>query len=102
MCKVCLECGAEIQSQRATFCSVACRKEFNNRRAQRGAELYDLWMANNYERGLRSEGLLSVMSNLARAYRASDQKRRAGRRSWNAKETLDRLPLSFGEDGDRR
>lgn len=104
MCKQCRECGKGFTSARrdALFCSSTCRKAFNNRRMIRGAELYDLWMANSYERDLRPLGLFAIMSNLARAYRDSDKQLRNGRPSWNVKETLARLPVAFGSEGDKR
>lgn len=103
----CRECGKALTPEQmkkgAFFCSPEHRKAFNNRRMVRGAELYDIWMANNYERDLRStHNLLSTMSNLGRAYRDADKAFRDGRKSWNAKETLDRLPLAFGREGDKR
>lgn len=103
--RICRECGCDISALKkgATFCSPDHRKAFNNRRMIRGAELYDLIMAQNYERELRKpEALMSVISNLARAYRDSDKVLRDGRKSWDAKETLKRLPLAFGTEGDKR
>jgi hypothetical protein len=105
MCKECRECGMPLEGKRqgAVFCSPEHRKAFNNRRMIRGAELYDLIMAQNYERELRKpEALMSVISNLARAFRDSDKVLRNGRKSWDAKETLARLPLAFGTEGDKR
>lgn len=105
MCTACRECGIPLEGKRsgAVFCSPEHRKAFNNRRMVRGAELYDLIMAQNYERELRKpEALMSVISNLARAYRDSDKTLRQGRKSWDARETLARLPLAFGTEGDKR
>lgn len=44
--RVCKECGKGFQSRQynADFCSGPCRRVFNNRRATRGATLYDLTM----------------------------------------------------------
>lgn len=105
MCKVCRECGKPVTGKRieALFCSPICRKAFNNRRMIRGAELYDLMMANRYERDWsKDENMLTVISNLCRAYRDSDKELRDGRKSWNAKETMARLPIGFGSEGDKR
>ena len=105
MCKECRECGGSLNAVKrgALFCTPACRKAFNNRRMIRGAELYDLLMANRYERDYAySKGLWSIACNLMRAYRDSDSNLRKGRKSWNAQETLDRLPIGFGADGDKR
>lgn len=42
----CLECHGSFKSKHysADFCGAACRATFNNRRARRGAVLYDLLM----------------------------------------------------------
>jgi len=44
--KCCADCGASFTSikPRAEFCGDKCRKTYNNRRAVRGAELYDVAM----------------------------------------------------------
>lgn len=44
--RTCLECNGGFVSRQysADFCCGACRRTFNNRRAQRGAALYDLLM----------------------------------------------------------
>jgi len=103
----CRECGCELRSlglrPTAVFCCVEHRKAWNNRRAVRGAELYDLFMANSYERDKRKTlGLLAQMSRLTRAYRDADKALRDGRPSWNAEETIERIPFAFGNDGDKR
>jgi hypothetical protein len=48
----CQECGDPISARRQgqEFCKPACRQTFNNRRMQRGAELYDLFRALRRER----------------------------------------------------
>lgn len=40
----CAECGKDLKARRANraFCGAACRRVFNNRRANRGSILYDL------------------------------------------------------------
>lgn len=50
--RACQECQNEFSPSRYTskFCSVKCRKEFNNRRAMRGAILYDAFMGHRYDR----------------------------------------------------
>jgi hypothetical protein len=105
MAAECRECGCPINSGRTGvyFCSPEHRKTWNNRRAVRGAELYDLFMANRFERQLATDKhMWSIMTNLASAYRDADKALRSGRRSWDAKETLARLPMAFGTDGDKR
>lgn len=103
----CRECGLSLEGlglrQGAVFCKPEHRKAWNNRRMIRGAELYDLVMAIRYERDFASQrNLMTVMSNLARAYRDADNALRDGRQSWNVEETLARLPMSFGAEGDKR
>lgn len=103
--RICRECGCDIGHLKkgAVFCSPSHRKAFNNRRMIRGAELYDIVMAIRYEREWASQrNLMTVMSNLARAFRDSDKTLREGRQSWDAKETVARLPLAFGTEGDKR
>lgn len=104
---VCRECGIDLAplglKKSAVFCKAEHRKDWNNRRMVRGAELYDLFMEKRYDRDTKeARDAWTIMSNLALAYRSADKKRRNGRKSWNAKETVARLPLAFGEDGDHR
>lgn len=102
---VCRECGIDISDKRkgAFFCSPEHRKVWNNRRMIRGAELYDLFMERRYNRDTpEAQAALTVMSNLGRAYRDADKLARDGRQSWNARETIERLPMTFGSEGDKR
>jgi hypothetical protein len=48
----CRECGTKYVAKKSSskFCSTGCRKTFNNRRAQRGALLYDAFMGLRYDR----------------------------------------------------
>lgn len=103
----CLDCGNGLRADApasAEFCCTDCRKSFNNRRAQRGAELYDLFMVIRFERGLaRLRGVWTVMCALASAYRDSDNHLRAGRRSWRRIDAaLGAIPSAFSRQGDRR
>lgn len=101
----CRECGIELKDKRkgAVFCTPAHRKAWNNRRMIRGAELYDLFMERRYNRDTKEAmAALTYMSNLGRAYRDADKAQRNGRQSWNARETIERLPLAFSTEGDRR
>lgn len=103
----CLECGGDIPAQAqatAEFCCRACQKSWGNRRMQRGAQLYDLWMVARYERGLaRARGVWTIMCNLARAYRDSDKHLRAGRRSWRRIDAvMETIPLAYSQQGDKR
>lgn len=102
----CLECGAPFQSpeDRAEFCCTAHRKAWNNRRAIRGAQLYDLFMAMRFERGrAKLFKLWGLICALASAYRDADNALRAGRRSWRRTEAaLAEIPQAYGQEGDGR
>lgn len=83
--RACLDCGEAFASAitSAEFCGNACRMAFNNRRAKRGAEIYDLVMALRHDRATAT--LLKVwrlINRLASIYRDEDRAERAGRRSW--------------------
>lgn len=79
----CSECGNPFRSRQptATFCGTHCRKAFNNRRATRGAMLYDLFMQ---QRQCRKDDRnhWSIMCRLEQHWVADDNYHRAGRRSW--------------------
>lgn len=94
--KGCAECGGPVTSDNynVAFCSVKCRKDFNNRRATRGAELYDLFMSIRYERKLALVmALWTVICRMAEIWRDDDVRNRAGRKSWgSAKRLLDCHP----------
>jgi hypothetical protein len=82
----CRECGQTFECQRATalYCSAKCRQTFNNRRAMRGAELYDLFMSMRYERERAAQqGVWKFMCRMAKSYRANDERERDGRKSWD-------------------
>ena len=83
--RACLACGASFATPRAgaEFCRPACRQEFQNRRRERGAQLYDLFMALRFDRGsAKALGLWSTMCRLASNWREEDRRAREGRRSW--------------------
>lgn len=88
---VCLECGASSESTAANaeFCCTNCRKAWNNRRAMRGAELYDLVMVWRFDR-TRSKALSiwTLLCRMASLFRADDVKHRNRRRSWSAAELV--------------
>ncbi|ESQ82361.1 hypothetical protein AEAC466_17200 [Asticcacaulis sp. AC466] len=81
----CLTCGAALRSSSRTieFCQDACRRAFNNRRAVRGAEFYDLYMAIRYDRSeAKRLKAWTKLTKLARSYREEDMRERNGRKSW--------------------
>jgi hypothetical protein len=83
--KTCDECAEEFTSKKreARFCCTACRKTYNNRRAVRGAELYDLMMACRYDRDFAyANKLPSLMARRCSEWRDADVARNNGTRSW--------------------
>jgi len=94
---VCAECGASYHAKRkdaSDFCSTKCRAAFNNRRAMRGAEMYDLMMALRNDREVATKlGVWKIMCRIAAEHRADDVAQRGGRKSWrNPKEVIARRP----------
>ena len=80
----CRECGCEISRRRSTkeFCEIDCRRSFNNRKAARGAQLYDLVMALRLDRGAAAEhGIFSLICRMVRQFANEDAK--ADRQTWN-------------------
>ncbi len=83
--RVCMDCGAPLEGLKpgARFCTSKCRLAFNNRRLQRGAELYDLFMAMRYDREeAQKHGAWSMLCRMAQQMRDEDVAQRAGRKSW--------------------
>jgi hypothetical protein len=100
----CIECGVTFQTnvKTAKACSTECRKAFNNRRMQRGAELYDLMMAHRFDRhNPDAAEQRAAMYRMISVYRDADNALRAGRPSWD-KDCLEQLPLAFSTEGDKR
>lgn len=88
---VCRECGTgfDAYNRGNGFCSTACRKTFNNRRATRGAEIYDLFMATRFEREKSAAlGLWTVLCFVASEHRQDDLDKRGGRNSWRPPEEI--------------
>lgn len=95
--RCCAECSEEFTTNRreAEFCGDKCRKAYNNRRAVRGAELYDLVMTMRFDRGhAKDEAVWSQICSLASAYNTSDKNLRGGRKSYNKNAHKD-LPLTY-------
>jgi hypothetical protein len=95
--RCCNECGTDYSPRRADefYCSTPCRKAFDNRAMTRGRDLYHLFMAMRYERGLaKGRGLWAIACRLAQEWRAEDDAERGGRKSWQSvTKSLDRLPV---------
>lgn len=65
------------------FCSSPCRQSFNNRRMQRGAELYDLFRALRRERAkAKALNIWTLMCQLERKWNDEDGEKRDGRKSY--------------------
>lgn len=82
---ICQECGNRItESRRAKmFCSPACRQTFNNRRMQRGADMYDLFRALRRERGKAKDmNIWTVLCQLEKRWNDEDTEARPGRKSY--------------------
>lgn len=94
--RICLECGQGYEAQRADsqFCKRECKGVFANRRAVRGAELYDLFMASRYDRHVAGKlRLFSIMCRLAFHYHEEDEHKRPGFKSWiDPRKVLERRP----------
>lgn len=87
----CMECGGSCApaKQPRDFCSATCRQTFNNRRMQRGAEIYDLLMAIRYQRDRATDmKLWRWLNRLAKKFRDQDNAERQGRKSWRAPELV--------------
>lgn len=77
----CAECGTEFKSKtrHGEFCQKQCKTDFNNRRRTRGAQLYDFFMTNRYERQKANDlDLWSCMCALAAEWYSDDK----GRHTW--------------------
>ncbi|MGD0024504.1 MAG: transcriptional regulator [Xanthobacteraceae bacterium] len=80
----CRECGASYEAGRATreFCGMACRRAFSNRRMLRGADMYDLLMQLRFDRErAKRSGAWSLLCRMAAAFKAEDDRERAGHAS---------------------
>lgn len=83
---VCQECGNALTATRQPermFCSPVCRQTFNNRRMQRGAEIYDLFRALRRERSeAKRLNLWTKICQLELSWNIEDEKQRPGRKSY--------------------
>lgn len=80
----CQECGNPLSGRRGQeFCAPRCRQTFNNRRMQRGAELYDLFRALRRERSdAKDLNLWTHLCRLELKWQTEDETARPGRRSY--------------------
>jgi len=89
----CMECNKPLPPRKRNgpqqkFCGASCRKEFNNRRAMRGAEMYDLVMAGRFERATHAGMWRPTLTLLATHYRDKDRRERDGKQSWHTPDLL--------------
>ena len=81
----CQECGNHITTAATgkVFCSTHCRQTFNNRRMQRGAEMYDLFRALRRERSeAKALDIWTELCRLELKYQGEDDDLRDGRKSY--------------------
>lgn len=81
----CRECGTPLTDARTgqEFCTREHRQDFNNRRMQRGAEMYDLFRALRRERGEAKElNIWTLLCRLELKWQEDDAADRPGRRSY--------------------
>lgn len=81
----CAECDKAFQTAYfdKEFCCTPCRQKFNNRRIQRGGELYDLFRIMRRERDIaKAKGVWAEMCRLERQWNDEDN----GRKTWQSAE----------------
>ena len=97
----CRECGGVCDASRPPvyFCSQKCRNAFANRRATRGALLYDFFMELRYRRA-GAKGLWSMMCRLGEEWKQEDVAHRHGFQSWrDPRRHIERNPHLNGKKG---
>lgn len=78
----CVECRSEFRARQynADFCCTKCRKDFNNRRATRGAALYDLLMIEAVDpKAFEKQRLDGRVSAMVAAFIAEDAAKQIAR-----------------------
>lgn len=92
----CHECLKPLESRLngQRFCGPVCRKSWNNRRATRGACLYDVFMGLRHERkAAKLLGFWSLACAMATAWKRED--REAGRQSYNDPAEANRMNAQY-------
>lgn len=90
----CPECNTTFgkPARNTRFCSTVCRKTFNNRRATRGAALYDMMMTARYDRArfkelsdrhFEGKAWNGVLCDMAMAWRVEDLCADRDDNAWN-------------------
>ena len=94
----CLECGKPVGASMRydkKFCCSDHGTAWNNRRKQRGAELYDLFMTMRFDRP-SAVGVFTIICRMASNWHAEDKK--AGLRSYSpVKTVMERLVQHSGK-----
>ncbi len=74
--RCCRECNTPLGEgckASAVFCGIPCKAKWNNRRKNRGADLYDLWMTMRYDRDeAKRLEVWKEMCRLSEGWRAED------------------------------
>ena len=81
---ICKECGGDFDSRQynASFCSDGCKRTFNNRRAKRGAILYDLLMIEAFDPdAFKKHKLQNRREEMLQRWRGEDDEANR-KRSW--------------------
>ena len=74
-CRECKKPLGDGLKANAVFCGIPCKAKWNNRRKNRGADLYDLWMAMRYERDeAKRLGVWKEMCRLSEGWHDDDAK----------------------------
>ncbi len=82
MTKVCDECG-EPHKSKGRFCGTPCRQAFNNRRLQRGAQVYDLVYAMRYDRdSAKTLGVWAELCRVVEQWNQEDKAEHGGRKTY--------------------
>lgn len=93
----CRECGTAypLRAKPSEFCSLECRRTFNNRRAMRGSEIYDLAMEMRFDRKTaKARKTFSHLCTLLGRFHDDDKAR--GRKSWSSSRRLSNINSRVG------
>lgn len=95
--RACRECGSAFPRghRSSEFCSLSCRRIYNNRRAMRGGEIYDLAMEMRFDRKTAKDR--KTFSHLCTLLgRFNDEDRARGRRSWSSSKRMSNINSRVG------
>lgn len=95
----CRECGETFPLRRGgtLFCCDAHRSAYNNRRIQRGGEVYDVLMEMRFDRKAASATKAwSTLCAIAGRFHDEDVSQRAGRPSWSPTTRMAKVQSRLG------